>query len=526
MFSSKVSVLDLEARIDAEFYSPDALKCLNKINAFEDTSSLGEIISEGYRVVYHGTDSVNGLSDADVLPFLSPSQIDENGSINFEKTDELPLYYKNKYPKGLASPGELLIEVKGNVSKLAVVPDVFPENLLISGSLYKAKISSEYDSRFILSFLKCGHGQTLKSRLTSNTIINYIAKDDLYSIPVFKINDQAQTYIGNKVRQAELLREWAKATDKSIISFHKKLIPEQSHLDFDRKTRAVSVTQMTERMDAHFYPGVVDTYLHETSNKFQKLDKICSGLFNGQTQPEANEESCKQITVANLSPNYVKGEPRSVEVPSKVDRFTKKFDLFMCNAAHNKYYIGRDITFNHSDKKLLPSTEVMVIRCDHSKIPATYLRAYLLTRLGYIQIQSTIRGITAHSYPVDMAKLDIFVPKMTGKEAEEWFATDERLAIAGLASEYATQLTASAKYLVESLIEGQITEAELIAAQQALEEGDSTKDRGILSKLTDKGYLVDGGKPLFPDLDKLYELLEEAQQAKDAEQDGDEGAQA
>jgi type I restriction enzyme S subunit len=79
------------------------------------------------------------------------------------------------------------------------------------------------------------------------------------------------------------------------------------------------------------------------------------------------------------------------------------------------------------------------------------------------------------------------------------------------------RLTQSSQYLVEALIEGQITEAELIAAQQALEEGDNSKDCAILSKLTDKGYQAEEGKKLFPDLDKLYELLDEAQQAKDAE---------
>lgn len=85
-----------------------------------------------------------------------------------------------------------------------------------------------------------------------------------------------------------------------------------------------------------------------------------------------------------------------------------------------------------------------------------------------------------------------------------------------IARAMAQDLTESAKFLVESLIDGQVTEAQLIDAQLALEAGDNSKDRAILSKLTDKGYLAEDGKPLFTDLDKLYELLDEAQAVVDA----------
>ncbi|MCP6231849.1 restriction endonuclease subunit S, partial [Klebsiella pneumoniae] len=50
----------------------------------------------------------------------------------------------------------------------------------------------------------------------SNTIINYIAKDALYSIPVIEFKEKAQKYIGDKVRQAERLRSWAKLLRTSV----------------------------------------------------------------------------------------------------------------------------------------------------------------------------------------------------------------------------------------------------------------------------------------------------------------------
>lgn len=88
---------------------------------------------------------------------------------------------------------------------------------MISGSLYKATLNPRrVDSHYVLAFLKSKHGQILKNRLTSNTIINYIAKDALYSIPVIELKEKAQKYIGDKVRQAEQLRAWAKSIQLKV----------------------------------------------------------------------------------------------------------------------------------------------------------------------------------------------------------------------------------------------------------------------------------------------------------------------
>ncbi|VCW38732.1 hypothetical protein BANRA_05765 [Pseudomonas aeruginosa] len=67
-------------------------------------------------------------------------------------------------------------------------------------------------------------------------------------------------------------------------------------------------------------------------------------------------------------------------------------------------------------------------------------------------------------------------------------------------------LTTAAKYLVESLIEGQLTEAELLTAEKALQAGNDRLDRVILSRLNTDG--IDGQGPvLFGDLGELYQLL-------------------
>ncbi len=79
------------------------------------------------------------------------------------------------------------------------------------------------------------------------------------------------------------------------------------------------------------------------------------------------------------------------------------------------------------------------------------------------------------------------------------------------------RLTEAAKLLVEALIEGDLQESELKAAQEALQQGDNKLDQEILSRLTRKGYNVSGEPPLFPDLDALYKALQEAETSQEVE---------
>ncbi len=331
----------LNNRLDAEYYSPDALKSEQKIVEYGNFQKFEQLIKSGYRVVYHGIDSVIGLYKNQTVPFLSPTDIDDSGAISFEAAGKVPSYYLDEYPKGLAETGELLIEVKGNVSKLAIIPESFPEGLLISGSLYKAKLKPDFDPWFVMSFLRSSPGQILKNRLTSNTIIKFIAKDELYSLPIALAHKTVQTYIGNKVRQAERLRERSRELENKVNSFHAQFIPSQSSLDFKKKTHRVLCKNLTERLDSHFYPSAVEKYLKSIDCRHVALGDLAQSIFNGQTQQQLESvEGTKQATVANLSSTFLKKPYRSVLAPTSSNRYFKNHDLSICNAAHEKSYIA------------------------------------------------------------------------------------------------------------------------------------------------------------------------------------------
>ncbi|WP_051368818.1 hypothetical protein [Psychromonas arctica] len=525
MFTKRYKAKELIDIIAAPSYSPDLLRIIEKT---KNGKKLGTFLSAKPRLGVTGTIAKDYVSSEveGSIPYFTTKQVRENLFATLDQCKYISKEADLEWAHCRVSNGSIIINKSGRVGAAAIVNSgSFDYVNSVSDIInIKLEISAPIDKYFLVVFLNNIYGQSQLIRLCGGAVFDHVSLHEIPDIRLPNVGLIAQTYIGNKVRQAEVLAEWAKNKDEEIQTYHSAYIPDQTRLNFGKKTRLVSATIMTERMDAHFYPGVVDTYLSQKPENFGKLSGYCNSIFNGQTQTQTQtgKDGCKQVTVANLSPDYIKGHPRIVEAPKNKEKLTKKYDLLMCNAAHNKSYIGKDITFVHSDKPLLPSTEVMVIRTDSSRVPSSYLRTYLLSKLGFVQIQSTIRGITAHSYPTDMEKLDIFVPKLEGKELERWLATDQSLAKAALASECSTQLTIAAKFIVEALIEGIITEAEIIVAQQALDDGDNSKDKAILSKLTDKGFGEKKGDLLFSDLNVLYDLFDEVKFTKNGKGINDE----
>lgn len=484
----KVRVLqEINDRLDAEYYNPAALSTLKKMETKGTVTTFGDLVDEGYRVVYHGTDSINGLKDSEVLPFLSPTQIDANGSINFEDADKLPLYYKDQYPKGLGKAGEILVEVKGNVSKVGIVPSAFPKNLMISGSLYKATLNPRrVDSHYVLAFLKSKHGQILKNRLTSNTIINYIAKDALYSIPVIELKEKAQKYIGDKVRQAEQLRVWAKRLEGMADSKIKDLF----HFNF-----VDSLTLKPRRMKQQVLSAVSLAPEFARATDSQMTFRNSSKLSNFISKCKCGDPIKSEDRVPG--PYFYYGASGPIDTHTEFN-FNGKYLIIAQDGS-----IG---CANVADGKFWANNHVWVLKVkDEYDIESIcrFLDKHFPCWKG-VTTGSVVPKVTSENL------LNILIPIDVAKNRE----IGSKLRLAVTMAAYAKKLTASAKTLVEALIEGQLTEQQLIQAQQALEDGDNSLDQVILSKLSAEGYAIEGATPLFSDIDELYSLLEDAAQAE------------
>lgn len=498
MYSVRIHT-ELADRIDAEFYNPDALATLRLLERGGAFITLGDAIGNGYRVVYHGVDSCP--AGTATTPFLSPTQIDDTGTIAFEKTTDVPAYYRQKYPKGLAEPGELLIEVKGNASKVAVIPDEFPEGLMISGSLYKAAIRPELNSRFVLSFLRSRFGQILKARLTSNTIIDYIAKEALYSIPVPKPHVDAQRYIGDKVRLAERLRERARSLESESSAFF--LLPEwtEPRAGARRAYTAGRGALRSERLDAPFYdPGheALEALLRRRGDLelSEAATLVESRWKRGGDKFRYFEIGGLDIASGILAPTVTK----VAGAPSRAQILVEPWDVLVSTVRPNRKNVGLVLP-SDDGLPLVASTGFSVLRFKTAESAAFY-HAFLRSDAA---TQQLMRWNTGATYPAieNNVPLRVRAPRYEGDDVrrmgKRWLQKFTALSVSGV-------LTSAATTLVEHLIEGKLTEADLSAAQRVLESGNRGLDRAILQALRQNG---NPAQPLIANLDGLYALLDD-----------------
>lgn len=176
------------SRIDPEYFNRGAIIAAAKIGTGQ---SLGDLVRHGYRVVYETTEAIDREEGERLgLPYflqaadISTPFIHAEGMICVSEADWI------RYPKGRIKSGELLIEVKGKAEKVALVPDDFPVKTLVTGTCFKLTTKNHIDRYFLAAYLISRYGQALKDRLKSNLLVAYIAKDDLYGLPVPRVSDK------------------------------------------------------------------------------------------------------------------------------------------------------------------------------------------------------------------------------------------------------------------------------------------------------------------------------------------------
>jgi type I restriction enzyme S subunit len=138
-------------------------------------------------------------------------------------------------------------------------------------------------------------------------------------------------------------------------------------------------------------------------------------------------------------------------------------------------------------------------------VGAGYICAALNSRFLKYQIDRASIGGTRDALDYPSVK-NLLIPRFDSHIEED---INEAVLNVIAGRKLSKKLTNVAKLLVEGLIEGLVTEAELIAAQQGLEAGDTEADAAILRRLKMDG--LDGkGQPLFGDVERVYELLGQA----------------
>ncbi|EKB0212279.1 restriction endonuclease subunit S [Escherichia coli] len=494
----------LVERLDPNFYQPSLVENdkLIKSKGWVELQSLYEASGIG------NTSAVERYYSeaADSIPYISGKVI-KSFNIDSDECQRISLdSHKNELTKSALKPTDVLVIRKGDMGNACVVPSEVNEANCSSEVIY-LKMKASSDPYYLVSYLNCDQGQKAFKRLGRGTIIPGVSLLDVPRLPIPKVSEFVQKYIGDKVRQAEQLRAWAKLLRTSVDAHLNSLnlpINEPPAL-----LNRVSAQTMEDRLDprpyrTHYLCLVreIEKLPHDSISTLVELASGCPVSSNDFLE----NSGIPLVRIRNIGFDDFIGLDTGVsqDVYQDATKYQAKDKMIV---------VGMDGIFR---SQFFISDELpMLVNQRVAMLSPQNIRGELLTHWlnrpeGQMQLnQWAVKTTVEHTSLSDIGR--VLIPRLD-KSLENKLA--DYLLNARLAYRYAKFLTQVAKTLVEALIEGQLTEQQLIQAQQALEDGDNSFDQAILSKLSAEGYAIEGATPLFSDVDELYSLLEEAAQAE------------
>lgn len=497
---NRISTSDLQDFLTAQTYRPEITQAKSHILSLNNCSLQSvctKPIQQGKSPKY----AENGLK------CIKPKNTNDM-LVSIDDIDWIDPATKDQIQKQKLTYGDIVITRSGSGTIGRASIYCYEEEAYTNDHLFVVR-PDKADSHYICAFLKSFHGQRLlEAGISGSTGQLNLSNEHIKSIPLFRPDDKAQKYIGDKVRQAEQLRAWAKrlraSVDEKLNSLNLPINEPPQLLN------RVSVQKMEDRLDPRPYRS---HYLHLV-NEIEKLphDSISSVVALASGCPVSSKDFLENagiplVRIRNIGFDDFIGLDTGVskdvyQDASKYQAKEKMVVVGMDGIFRSQFFVADELPMlvNQRVAMLVPQ-----------KIRGELLTHWLNRPEGQMQLnQWAVKTTVEHTSLSDIGR--VLIPRL--EEILESKLADDLLN-ARLAYRYAKFLTQAAKTLVEALIEGQLTEQQLIQAHQALGDGDNSLDQAILSKLSDEGYAVEGAKPLFSDIDELYRLLESAAEAEE-----------
>ena len=304
---------------------------------------------------------------------------------------------------------------------------------------------------------------------------------DVPNLRIPQYSSQAQTYIGAKVRQAERLRARARELESEVKNWIATQSPSRIVPTPRERPRRISKELISPHSLGPEYNRAIEGHTFFPN---------CNPLRAFITDCKCGDPIREDHRIAGPYPYYGASGPIDT-----LDKYNFDGDYLI---------VAQDGTIGVASMakgRFWANNHVWVLSV-RPEFDGNMIAAFLQSFYPYwkgMTTGSVVPKVTSENL------LKIPIPEPIAKD-EQGFGGNLRNSNACV--EFSKNLITAAKLLVEALIEGQISEADLIAVQKALEAGDRTPDREILSRLTRKGMDVTGEPPLFPDLDGLYKTLD------------------
>ncbi|WP_257292300.1 hypothetical protein [Endozoicomonas sp. ONNA1] len=366
-------------------------------------------------------------------------------------------------------------------------------------------VKPQYDEGYLCSFLRSWWGErALEQGVAGSTGQINMVNEHVRSIPVAILSDPAQKYIGDKVRQAERLRAWAKDLNQEVTNtfapLTQNLKPKQTFW------RAKKAELSPYRINPKQYDPVVTDLLHRTENSTIRLVRLSALLGERGVTGGATPKGAKYIDQGTLFARVQNVKALQLDLSDAV-YIDKNSDQQLARSRCMVNDIILTITGYPGTASLVTEQDLPVNINQHSvrfDISPKYSAAYICAAINsdFVKHQVNRASIGGTREALDYPSVHGLQIPLLGEQTQQW--VEHAVLDIISARQLTKQLTQAAKLLVEALIEGQLTEQQLIQA-----ESSETANHALLERLKTDGF--DGkGEPLFPDIDQLEQLLEEA----------------
>lgn len=455
-----INSFDIDSdRIDAGFYSNKYIK--NYMMLKKSSLKLEPLINLIERINapigWQGIPSESYLPHGEGTPLIRVQNVsnlilDEGALIGVENQ----IY--NEQPAIQAQANDIIITRVGTIGRVCRIPKNI-KKIAMGQNLTRIKMKeSIVDSCFILAYMSSEFCQNEMERYAYGgvqaSLTNKNIKQLLIPVPSYEV----QKYIGDKIRKAEELREDAKRLKNAAEDIITNYLGEIT-LSIDKKysINFLPVNDIEERIDSEYYNGKYFCLYNELNAKGYKLKTlkdVCDGkIYNGKTcKVISDTRKYMNIGVGELGDWYVnKNTDKYVDESINEKYILKKNSIIWGNSAHLAKYIGEKVNIILEENLYIPTTEITYIIPNKEKINPYYLFLYMKSKWGYYQIQRSIKGMTAHSYPVDISKIKV---PLINFSLEELDILKQGVELGNKKISQANKLIEEAKKDVEDLIEG------------------------------------------------------------------------
>ena len=539
----------LKDRIDATFYSPEFVANEERLKRSEvGIGRLNSLVRSGRRAVYFSTNTLeNGNAPAEWVPFLTSDDLGANGFfIDINARRRVSPDFAARYPNGRLRANELLVKVKGP-NQITAYNKCEPDRIvLVSGTIWGALVRRELvDPHYLVTALSSNYAATARARLRTNLNVEFMSPVALLALdlPLPKVRE-AQAYIGDKVRQAERLRQRSRARSAYALRLvNAFLVDENSAMNLEHD---VSQLLDGEVLTDERFPQIESKSAHQL-NQLSQSSRIPKDFltprldcnFYNRDALELDIRFAKGYEVATFGDvvdqarqitNGVRGpdlQPSMFKLVRLQDFVGWSIDFDSCLTISEAQfrenrrcqlqegdvvvaiggYIGHAAMARRVQPAVIGQHSAVLPIGTHSKVDAGFLVAFLSSNAGAIQLQRYVSGTVQVGINLEdlrQIRLPLPIPVLQKHIGDAVRQADD-------CSYWASRLLSLACRLVEALIEGRITESELCEAYVALNEGDRQADRSILERVTVGGLDVPHESPLPPDFDGLYAAIDEAE---------------